>query len=309
MPDLQNPNTWLTSLRRKGMDIGDLEAAKPALKFKSYYRLKAYWAEFYVHPGKEQYDDKDKAAFEGGVELYLFDRQMRLLVFDAIERFEVAVKSCWQQRLSADGAIAYSKNALFGKLKEKYKKYKETNPHLPKGQEDWIKNAPDVPVVWVASEVMSFGLLIDWVASLRDEHKKHIAKAFEFEHPATFITLCRHLNFVRNICAHHGQLWSSKLDKPGCKLPNAADLPDYMQAFINEKEGRKVRDKLHNTLVVLYHLTAKIESADAAERWRNQLLDLIEQYGAKKPFSGDREWIPSRMGFPKDWRSKPPWKK
>lgn len=82
-------------LKRRGILIGDDAAAVSLLAGVSYYRLSAYWFPFRrrdaagqllstVHPGTR---------IESVIELYEFDRQLRILVMDALERVEVAIRT------------------------------------------------------------------------------------------------------------------------------------------------------------------------------------------------------------------------
>lgn len=62
----------------------------------SYYRLKAYWSLFEVHA--EVDEDRalpERTSFNDVLTLYTFDRELRLLVLDAIERLEDALRARW----------------------------------------------------------------------------------------------------------------------------------------------------------------------------------------------------------------------
>ena len=81
-------------LKSRGMVFPDEVCAKNMLANVCYYRLSAY-----MLPYKEKADGKILDEFRDGTtwdkvcELYMFDRKLRLLVFDAIERLEVAIRS------------------------------------------------------------------------------------------------------------------------------------------------------------------------------------------------------------------------
>ncbi|MFN7098277.1 MAG: Abi family protein, partial [Gammaproteobacteria bacterium] len=87
----------LEKLAGRGLVIKDKSAALNALAQISYYRLSAYW-----HPFRQRDKNNNKVIldiFEANVgitdaiELYEFDRQLRLLVVDAIERIEVMIRT------------------------------------------------------------------------------------------------------------------------------------------------------------------------------------------------------------------------
>ena len=68
-----------------------------------YYRLSAYWLPFEDAPAAGQTRSR---RFSGGttwddvIDLYAFDRRLRLLIMEATERFEVAVRSSWTNALT-----------------------------------------------------------------------------------------------------------------------------------------------------------------------------------------------------------------
>ena len=76
------------------MVVEDQARAEHYLQFISYYRLRAYWLAFEV--AADEGDDhafREGARFEDVLTLYVFDRQLRLLMLDAIERVEVAIRA------------------------------------------------------------------------------------------------------------------------------------------------------------------------------------------------------------------------
>lgn len=82
-------------LESRGLQITDKERAKRHLSNVSYYRLSAY-----MLPFKEMDEDgntKDKflpgTTWDNIYDLYKFDRKLRLLIFDAIERTEIALRT------------------------------------------------------------------------------------------------------------------------------------------------------------------------------------------------------------------------
>jgi Abi-like protein len=58
----------------------------------SYYRLKAYW---YPYRDLSDPDEKFKESisFEKALNIYVFDRKLKIILFDAIERIEIALRT------------------------------------------------------------------------------------------------------------------------------------------------------------------------------------------------------------------------
>ena len=86
------PTTYdeqIALLRNRGLNIPDESKALRYLQQISYYRLSAYFLPY------QQIKDKfnDGTNFNQILDIYRFDRELRILVFDCIERIEIAIRS------------------------------------------------------------------------------------------------------------------------------------------------------------------------------------------------------------------------
>ena len=81
----------LDLLKKRGMIILNEENAFHFLKNISYYRLKGYWWDMQIDFQLHQF--KADSVFEDVIDRYNFDRHLRLILFDAIERIEVALRT------------------------------------------------------------------------------------------------------------------------------------------------------------------------------------------------------------------------
>lgn len=68
---------------------GDPQIMAQRLATVSYHRLSGYWVPFLEGDGKF----KPETSFDQVWRRYVFDRQLRVLLMDAIERFEVTVRT------------------------------------------------------------------------------------------------------------------------------------------------------------------------------------------------------------------------
>ena len=110
----------LDILQQRGLFVRQPERAKRFLEVVSFFRLSIYMRPFQV-PGNHDHLFKAGAEFKQIVDLYAFDRELRLLVIDAIERVEVAVRaslnnymSCQYQRdIAHSGSHWYLDRNLF----------------------------------------------------------------------------------------------------------------------------------------------------------------------------------------------------
>lgn len=78
----------------RGLRIDDRELASHYLRFIGYYRLSAYYIPF-LEPeaNTDNHHFKRSTSFDKILDLYIFDRKLRLLVMDAVERIEVATRA------------------------------------------------------------------------------------------------------------------------------------------------------------------------------------------------------------------------
>ena len=79
-------------LQSRGLTIADTAKAERYLEFIGYYRLSAYMYPLLQMP-KEQHRYKPNTTFDQVMMLYRFDKKLRLLIFNEIEKIEVAVRS------------------------------------------------------------------------------------------------------------------------------------------------------------------------------------------------------------------------
>lgn len=75
----------------RGLAVPDKPKAGHYLGVISYYRLSAYTLPLQV--GNPDHQFKPGTRFDDVLDLYVFDRELRLLVMDAVERIEVAIRS------------------------------------------------------------------------------------------------------------------------------------------------------------------------------------------------------------------------
>jgi len=96
----------------RGLLIPDLARAHRYLSVISYYRFSAYTLPFQV--GDPEHHFRAGTTFEAVLDLYIFDRQLRLLILDAIERIEVALRARMTNVLAENhGSYAYLKKDIF----------------------------------------------------------------------------------------------------------------------------------------------------------------------------------------------------
>lgn len=246
----------LDQLIGRGMIVTDQDRALDYLKRVGYYRLSGYW--FAFREGSElclldengrkprkvrtQYTILDTfrtgTRFENAVDLYVFDKQLRLLVMDALERIEVALRVDVCHPLGKLDPFAYLKPELFrDEFSVKLDRDSGITPHhqwlgkhaqlIVRSREEFVRHNRDKYVlplaIWVACEVWDFGTLSKLFNGMREPEQDAIASQYGVSNGSVFASWLRSLNYLRNVCAHHSRLWNRNIvDQP--KLPPSADM-------------------------------------------------------------------------------------
>lgn len=215
----------ITLLESRGLDIPDKARAKMYLQQINYYRLSAYFLPFQSR--QDRFDVG--TTFEHIIKTYTFDRELRLLVFDAIERIEIAIRTQFIYQLAQkyndshwqDDPTIF-KPALkgrFGKIIDPYSDFQDIIDKAKKAKkpEVFIKHytdeydTPPNPPAWMCFELLTIGELSRFFKGLRNNtDKKLIADYFKLHH-TVFESWLHALTYVRNICAHHSRLWNRDL--------------------------------------------------------------------------------------------------
>ena len=282
-------------LRRRGMVIEDEASARHYLKHISYYRLRAYWLPFEVPAGDGDHAFREGTKFEDVLSLYVFDRQLRLLVMDAVERVEVALRGQWAYHMAmTHGPHGYLEQHLYTRTDRHAKAVARLTEEFRISKDAFAQHyrrkykTPPLPPVWMAAEMFSFGQLSKWIYNLqRRSDRQAIAKPFGLDEKA-LSSFAHHMTNVRNICAHHGRLWNKRFTVTMAEPMSPAKLPVAMRGA----NGRQ----LHNTLVMLDYLLSII--APDTE-WRARLVALIDGCPLAEP---------SSMGFPEGWQERAAWR-
>jgi abortive infection bacteriophage resistance protein len=261
----------------------------------NYYRLSGYWRPF--KGAGDQF--QPGTSFDAVWNRYAFDRRLRLLAIDAIERIEVAVRArLAYEHAHAYGPFEYVNNpACLPKLDAgQLAKFLATvNEEATRSREEFVKHFfakygdqhQNLPV-WEATEIMAFGTLLTFFTGSPHTVKKTVASQFGVPW-GVFRSWLLTLTAVRNICAHHGRLWNRVLGvKP--LMPDADHYPDW---HVPVPIGN---DRLFGVLTLCRHCLRHVAPQSA---WPERLSALLSEFPG----------VPiAAMGFPPDWQDSPLWK-
>lgn len=285
-------------LRSRGMHIPDTAKAEQALGRLNYYRLSAYWHNRYTDASRSQF--QPGLSLDDILSLYEFDRRLRLRVLDAIERYEIALRTQFAYHLAhAHNPWAYEESALFRNTNSHQQTLKTLDQELARSKESFIEHyrqnysTPARPPIWMVCEILSFGALSHLFGNLKSRpDRQAIAQAFN-QDETVLTALTQHLSLVRNVCAHHSRLWNRQFIFP-LKLPTHCDA-DLRASLNYPTDPKKPSRNLYNTLVLL---AACLNNISDDARWRHQVITLLDEFPVAKP---------SAMGFPTNWRERPLW--
>lgn len=191
-----------------------------------YYRLSYYFHTYYCDKVNKVFVENTK--FDDVLQLYIFDRELRLLVLDAIERIEVAFKAAFQNEMCVSyGSVWYSEAEFYKKKADRDYVLGELKRKIGKQWNDALierfkKNYNnELPPQWIANEILTFGVVSSLYNSLIScPEKKNIAKIFRLNYKA-LTSWIRNISFIRNICAHHSRLWNRNISVPPLYYKNA----------------------------------------------------------------------------------------
>lgn len=277
----------------RGM-VGDRQRMRRRLASVNYYRLSAYWHTF--RAANDQF--VPGTDFETVWERYVFDRELRLLVMDALERIEVAVRARLAYEhatrggpfgYEADPAALFANNPgrrgdFFNRLRGDLDRSHE--PFVAHFKEKYA-DKHDWPPVWVTAEVLSFGGIVSFFRGSPRNIQRAVADHFGVA-DVVFESWLLSLNVVRNICAHHGRLWNREIGMAP-KIPRPGRSPEWHAPVKIEN------DRAFAVLTILAHCLHHISPGSG---WARRFESLLVKYPR----------IPTvQMGIPVNWRECPVW--
>ncbi len=279
-------------VKSRGLIISDHHKAERHLSNISYYRLSAY---MYPFKNLETNEFINKITLDEIIDLYFFDKELRLLVFDAVETIEVSFRSQLIYYPSIKkGAFWFEDKSNFRNENRWLKHIKELDEKVYHSDETFIKHFlnkydDETPPAWMTFEVLSFGLLSKFYQNLKDSlnFKKEISRHFGVSQPIVFQSWMRSINYVRNICAHHSRLWNKV-------LTNKSLIPHNPPAvWISEKKPDN--SKIYYFLCCLVYLLKQVKPD-------TDFVQKIESLFAKYP-----QVSKEAMGFPENWKNEKLW--
>ena len=314
----------LTLLQARGLLVQDEDKAQRFLEVVGFFRLSPYMRPF-QHSGDCNHKFLAGTRFCALTRLYDFDRKLRLLVNDAIERIEVAVRAAVSNHMAPRYGSHWYMDPQFFQREYRYQNLinkitrkqadacrdylrecqridqskasdvRKEQLKIQRSKESYSRHyaltyaQPPLMPGWAAMEEISFGELSHLFAGLaRDMDKKSIARQLSLPWPLLQSWL-HSLTAIRNICAHHARLWNRELGiRP--ELPRKVNFPWPLHLQQQSPNNRPF------AILCIISLLMRRISPDT--QWDKGLHELINGLaGAHLP----------AMGFPECWLQDPFW--
>ena len=291
----------LQRLKDRGLEVSDDATGLQWLGNIGYYRLSGYSFAFKVSPDRQRF--KPGVTLDQVIRVYDFDRELRNLLMDAIDRIEISVRSrivnatClpWGSHWFMDAARFHRRfnhtqllETLERQLGITYDDVTRQRQLPTSHPETFIEHYytkygdPYLPPFWMTGEVLTLGTLSRLYSALGDAGMK-ARLASPFGVPAKVFGSWLHaLSHLRNTCAHHCRLWNRTFSI-------SPKLAHKHQGIMNAP------NRLEGHLVVL---ADALDVTSPGHTFRLRFRNLLVSYP---------EIDPAALGFASGWDTSPFW--
>lgn len=281
MNNIKPPKTFdeqIEILKNRGLIIEDYDYAKFILSNVNYYRFTAYLLSF------KNADDtyKEGVTFKQISLIYNFDRELRALLIEILSSIEISFRTYIAYTIATNhGSLGYLQKNNFKNekyhsdflLNLKREKLNNSNKLFIKHHNE--KYNGKLPI-WVATEIMSFGMLSKLYANMIPDDTTYIKNNLCRVNPTLVNPWLQSLTHIRNQCAHYGRIYNYNF--PIIKIKN------------QDKKYNLNPNKIFYYIVAMNYLMADRNA------WNKSFIKLQEIINNYYNYI-DLELI----GFPKNW--------
>lgn len=230
----------LELLRQRGLIVTDAEAAERALSRIGYYRISGYWYPMRRPNPLGGREDQfiNGASFGDAFDLYVFDKKLRLLFLDAIERIEVALRVAIALSLGARDPWFHRDPAKLDarftapNLRSRNSRHDEwlarLDSSVARSKEEFVRHFQrrySSEPIWIAIELWDFGQLSHFISGMALGDRDRLATQMGLPKSSLLTSWVRAINDLRNVCAHHGRLWN-RVFVSTPSLPRPGEIAD-----------------------------------------------------------------------------------
>jgi abortive infection bacteriophage resistance protein len=317
-------DSQIERLLDRGVEIPDHARAAALLCAVGYYRLTGY---LYPFRESEQYlDDEDRMCtrvlnqYRAGTtishaeHLIDFDRRLRMLVLDGVERIEVAVRMRTGYVLGRSSPFAHEQLDCFTDAftaestdlrepasSQHVRWLQRVNARRASSDEQFVEHFrqkyDDRMPIWALTEILELGHLSVLYRGMDQRPAEEIATAFRVPTKKLMASWLASLNYVRNVAAHHARLFNRKLQNAPSR-PKVGQIP--VLDHLRDTETAKGVFGTYNALAVIAYL---LTSIDGETTWPAQLAALLRDFPASDSVRPESMGVPSKWERLDLWRS------
>ena len=287
------PRQHIVLLKSRGLHIAKEEKAEEYLATIGYFRLSAYFFPLLQLP-KTDHKYKPGASFQNAMDMYRFDRKLRLILLNEIEKIEVAARARITNGVSeATGNLSWMcESSLFANSNRFNASLSVIDTELHKSKEDFILHfrqayTDKYPPVWMIAEIIPLGTLTHLYANLKSNAlRKSIANEFGLNHNV-LVSWLTVLYGLRNMCCHHSRTWNRELSI----ITTEPKKTKYRWIDAGTTDKRR----LYYRICMIRYLLFSISPRNS---FKERLMDLFKAYPTV-----DKK----AMGFPQNWEQDDFW--
>ena len=287
------PFDLIPLLKGRGLVIANETQAENYLWNIGYFRFSAYLQPLYKEP-KANNIFKNNATFEQALNMYRFDRKLRMMIFNEIEKIEVAIRSALVNIISNGFAdIFWMTNPIYFYNVNVFNNCLEIiNTEIGRTKEEFIIHFQNTysdtyPPAWMITEILPLGVLGSIYRNINNYSlRKKVAKHFGLS-TNIFESWILNLAILRNLCCHHARVWNKDLVVRPI-LPQSVIHP-WIDA--SKTDIKRVYIRICMIKYLLFTVSPK-------STFTNKVKTLIADY----PTIDIRA-----MGFKPDWETEPLW--
>ncbi|UBH05000.1 abi family protein [Leucobacter sp. Psy1] len=300
----------------RGLEVEDHARAIATLEAIGYYRLTGY---LYSFLESEQYFDEEGrectrvlGRYRPGTALHHaeaiidFDRQLRLLVLEGVERIEVAVRMRTGYILGRSSAFAHEEIACFDDSFTR--PVTDSREPRPSKHVQWLERVKirrdssdeqfvahfrdkydDRMPVWALTELLELGHLSTLYRGMLQKDAEELAAEFGVPRKKMMTSWLASLNYVRNVAAHHARLFNRKLQHAPSR-PTTGTIQELNH--LSAPGAPKADFGTYNALAIIAYL---LKSIDLEPSWARNLTDLF------RAFPKSHALTLQSMGVPEGW--------
>lgn len=299
------------------MGISDREFCLQSLEQIGYYRLSAYWYPFrYREAGHREGIDSPSEQITADITLddiiatYEIDRRFRNIIFDAIERIEVALRVSIANQLGQNDKYGFDNEEIFSASSQAQSQHLpnmtnfqaftlQQREYAARSREDFVvhhRNKYDGKMpVWVAIEVWDFGTILDCYRMLKAADKEQISLRFHLAGTRTLGGWIDSMRILRNTCAHHARLNRRHFNNAP-RFPGGKHDVRFRQ-FLSLND--KYQHRLYGQILMIATL---LDSMSKQDSFAQAITDIVDQMLHIRCINL------TDYGFPEDWQTSPLWK-